>query len=39
MALYGDALLLIWDGKSRGSTSMRNEMKKLDKPVYEVILD
>jgi hypothetical protein len=38
MANYGDVLLLIWDGKSRGSASMRREMKKLGKPVFEVIL-
>ena len=38
MAEYGDALLLIWDGNSRGSASMLNEMEKLNKPVYEVIL-
>jgi len=38
MAEYGDALLLIWDGKSRGSANMKKEMEKLGKPVYEVIL-
>lgn len=38
MAEYADVLLLIWDGKSRGSTSMRQEMFKLGKPVYEVVL-
>lgn len=38
MAEYGDALLLIWDGKSKGSASMLKEMKKLKKPIYEVIL-
>lgn len=38
MAEYGDALLLIWDGESRGSASMKKEMEKLGKPVYEVIL-
>lgn len=37
MAEYADALLLIWDGKSRGSKNMKEEMKKLNKPVYEVI--
>lgn len=38
MAEYGDALLLIWNGESRGSASMKREMEKLGKPVYEVIL-
>lgn len=38
MAEYADALLLIWDGESSGSKNMLAEMKKLNKPVYEVIL-
>lgn len=38
MAEYGHALLLIWDGESRGSSNMKKEMLKLKKPVYEVIL-
>lgn len=38
MAEYGDALLVIWDGKSRGSANMKSEMLKLGKPVYEVII-
>lgn len=38
MAQYADALLLIWDGESRGSANMREEMQKLGKPVYEVII-
>ncbi len=38
MAEYADALLLIWDGESRGSASMKNEMIKLGKPMYEVII-
>jgi len=38
MAEYGDALLLIWDGKSKGSKNMKAEMEHLNKPVYEVIL-
>jgi len=38
MAAYADALLLIWDGQSRGSKNMKEEMQKLNKPVYEVIL-
>ena len=38
MAEYGDHLLLIWDGKSRGSTNMGKEMKLLNKPVTEIII-
>ncbi len=37
MAQYGDALLLVWNGVSRGSQNMRDEMLALGKPVYEVI--
>lgn len=39
MAEYADALLLIWDGKSKGSSSMKTEMTKLKKPIYEVIIE
>ena len=38
MAAQGDALLLIWDGSSPGSKSMKWEMVKLNKPIYEVVL-
>jgi hypothetical protein len=38
MADYADALLLIWDGESRGSKNMKENMTKQGKPVYEVIL-
>lgn len=38
MAKIGEVLLLIWDGKSKGSVSMKKEMQKLNKPIYEVIL-
>lgn len=38
MAEYADALLLIWDGKSKGSGHMKDIMNKLGKPIYEVIL-
>lgn len=38
MAEYADALLLIWDGSSKGSKNMKETMLKLGKPVYEVIL-
>ncbi|MCX9024650.1 MAG: SLOG family protein [Candidatus Methanoperedens sp.] len=37
MAVYGDALLLIWDGKSAGSANMRARMAGMKKPIYEVI--
>ena len=39
MAKYADALLLIWDGKSKGSANMKHEMESLNKPVYEVIIE
>jgi hypothetical protein len=38
MAAYADALLLIWDGQSRGSANMKQCMINKGKPVYEVIL-
>lgn len=38
MAEYADALLLIWNGESRGSANMKFQMQRLKKPVYEVIL-
>lgn len=38
MAAEGDILLLLWDGVSRGSASMKAEMEKLGKPVFEVII-
>lgn len=38
MAAYADALLLIWDGQSRGSFDMKNKMKQLNKPIYEIIV-
>lgn len=38
MAEEGDALLLIWDGESKGSANMKKEMLFKNKPVYEVIL-
>jgi len=36
MAVYADALLLIWDGKSKGSKNMLSRMKGMGKPVYEI---
>ena len=38
MANYGDALLLIWDGSSRGSADMKKKMQMRNKPIYEVII-
>lgn len=38
MAEYGDALLLIWDGKSKGSKNMKEQMLKLNKKIYEIII-
>ena len=38
MADYADALLLIWDGTSKGSANMKKTMEKLGKPVYEIVL-
>ena len=38
MADYADALLLIWDGKSKGSANMKKEMSLLKKPIFEVII-
>lgn len=38
MAEYADALLLIWDGESKGSFNMMSEMVVLGKPVYEVVI-
>jgi len=38
MAEKADALLLIWDGKSKGSSNMKSEIQKLGKKVYEVII-
>lgn len=33
MAQYGDALLAVWDGKSRGTGNMIFEMREVGKPV------
>jgi hypothetical protein len=38
MAEVGDALLLIWDGRSSGSADMKTQMLKQRKPIYEVII-
>lgn len=34
MAQHADALIAIWDGKSRGTKHMIDTMTKLNKPVY-----
>lgn len=34
MAQYADALLAVWDGKSKGTAHMIEAMKKERKPVY-----
>lgn len=39
MAEYADALLLVWDGVSKGSANMKQQMLKLNKPIYEVIIN
>lgn len=39
MADYADALLLIWDGKSPGSKSMKLNMELVKKPVFSVIVN
>jgi hypothetical protein len=34
MAEYADALLAIWDGKSKGTADMIQQMRRLGKPVF-----
>jgi len=34
MAVYGDALILVHDGVSKGSIDMLHQMKNLDKPTH-----
>lgn len=34
MAKYADALVAVWDGKSKGTAHMIATMKKYNKPVY-----
>ena len=38
MADYADALLIIWNGQSDGSASMKKEMLSLKKPIYEILI-
>lgn len=37
MAKYADALILVWDGKSRGSKNMKSQAKKNNLLIYEAI--
>lgn len=39
MAKFADALLLVWDGQSKGSRHMKDIMTKMNKPIYEVIIE
>ena len=39
MAVKADALILIWDGKSRGSASMKKEATRCGLPIYEHIIN
>lgn len=34
MAIYGDCLIAIWDGQSKGTKHMINMMRNMGKPVY-----
>lgn len=36
MAEYGDQLIAVWDGKSKGTENMIKTMNNLNKPVYIV---
>jgi hypothetical protein len=38
MADYADALIAVWDGKSRGTLHMIETMRKAGKPVYTLIV-
>ena len=38
MANIADALILVWDGESRGSANMRARMGMIGKPVHERIV-
>lgn len=39
MAEYADALLLLWDGKSRGSANMLQEAEKRDLTIHDLIVE
>lgn len=36
MAEYADCLIAVWDGESRGTKNMIDEMNKLKKPVFMI---
>ncbi len=38
MAEYADALILVWDGKSRGSANMKAEAQRCGLKIYEKIV-
>lgn len=38
MAEYAEQLILVWDGISKGSKNMKEEMNKLNKPIFEVVV-
>ena len=38
MAHYADVLIAVWDGKSKGTHNMMEEMNKLKKPVFLVYI-
>ena len=38
MAQYADVLIAVWDGKSKGTHNMMEEMNKLKKPVFLVYI-
>lgn len=38
MARQGDALVLVWDGHSHGSRSMRVEAQRAGLPIHEVVV-
>jgi len=39
MAEYGDYLIAVWDGKSRGTYNMISQMRLLKKPVHIHVLE
>lgn len=39
MGIYADALIAVWDGKSKGTKHMIQYMKSMNKPVYVKELD
>lgn len=39
MAEYADALILVWDGKSAGSASMKREAERRKLKIHEVVVN